>query len=569
MKKNLFSLFGGKKMKQSLAIKILSGFCISAIVLVFAMLLWNWTASNRYDAVLGERDALVEGAQRYQDASAYLTQEARSYAATAYSKHYDNYWDEVNTTKTREKALEEMRAIGITDEEEAIIKKMNFLSENLVPLEKKSMDLTESGNKTAAVALLYCSKYDDGVLQINDLAKEFSASIESRMAKKSDSLNNIIKISFYAAFLCLFLVAVVQMAVIFYVSKRLLKPVLAIKENMLQMAQGNLDTELKVESDQTEIGELAFAVKDTKKRTALIIEDISFVMHELADGNFAVKSGQEESYIGSYLPILNSMQTLTAKQRETLSQIGMAADQVSCGSDQVSSGAQALAQGATEQASSIEELSEEVSKISKEIESNARRVADANRAVENSGEEVTASNEKMTEMVIAMKEISDKSSLISKIIKDIEDIAFQTNILALNAAVEAARAGSAGKGFAVVADEVRNLASKSSEAAQNTAALIAASISAVQKGTVLADEAAESLGSVVTNSGKIVKTIQEIEQASEHQSHSVAQIAGGLNQISAVVQTNSATAEESAAASEELSGQASLLKGLIGQYRLN
>ncbi|WP_313527492.1 methyl-accepting chemotaxis protein [Anaerotignum sp.] len=557
-----------KKMKQSTAVKILSGISILAIALVFAMLFWNQSASNDYDTVLERKDRLIAGAVRFEAASAYLTQEVRAYAATGDKEHYDNYWREVNTDKNRELALSDMREIGITDKEEEMISEMASLSNNLIPLEEQAMTLAGEGQMLDAISILYGDKYEESASQIKNISANFNQAIEGRMEEELNSLSRIIDMSFGAVFLCLLLVAIIQMVVIFYVNRRLLSPILAIKDNMMQMAQGNLEDVLAVGEDQTEIGQLAFAVNDTKERTNRIIKDIGFVMHELADGNFIVKSKHEESYIGSYQPILISMETLKEKQRGTLSQIGMAADQVSSGSEQVSSGAQSLAQGATEQASSIEELSIAISNISKKIDANSQFVANASCLVENTGKEVTAGNEKMKEMVLAMKEISDTSAKISNIIKTIDDIAFQTNILALNAAVEAARAGSAGKGFAVVADEVRNLASKSSEAAKNTSTLIANSISAVEKGATLADETAEKLKSVVTNTEEIVNTIKEIEVASEYQSTNLGQIAAGVDQISAVVQINSATAEESAAASQELSGQANLLKELISQFHL-
>lgn len=555
-------------MKQSTSIKLLSGISIAALLLVFAMIFWNKSASNQFDLILTDKENLIASAERFEAASTRLTQEARSYAATSNLMYYDNYWKEVNTDKNRELALEDMRAIGITDAEEDLIAELSAISNNLVPLEDQSMTSASQGDTKEAVDILYGDVYNTGIADIQKISDDFMLSISTRMQDKLDAQNNIITISFLATFICVLCVALIQLMIIFYVSKRIISPLLTIKDNMLQMAQGNLNATLAIEGDQTEIGQLASAIKNTKTRTACIIEDIRYVMGELADGNFTISSKQRDSYIGDYQPILHSMNMLKEKQCNTLSQIELASEQVSSGSEQVAYGAQALAQGATEQASSVEELSMTIAEISKEIEANTQRVINATQIVEDTGNETVAGNKKMDEMVLAMKEISVKSGHISNIIKTIDDIAFQTNILALNAAVEAARAGNAGKGFAVVADEVRNLASKSAAAAKDTTDLIADSISAVEKGALLADETAASLRIVSANAENIVKIIQEIKTESESQSGGMTQIASGIEQISSVVQTNSATAEESAAASEELSGQANLLKSIVSEFQL-
>ena len=238
------------------------------------------------------------------------------------------------------------------------------------------------------------------------------------------------------------------------------------------------------------------------------------------------------------------------------------------GAEQVSSGAQTLSQGATEQASTIEELAATISEISQQINDTAQNAAQASDHMNTVGSEAEESKRRMQKMLGAIGDIKNSADEIGKIIKTIEDIAFQTNILALNAAVEAARAGSAGKGFAVVADEVRNLANKSQEASKSTSVLIENALQAVANGTSIADETAQSLVSVVEGVDGVRETIELISGASNEQAIAISQVTQGIDQVSSVVQTNSATAEESAAASEELSGQAQMLKELVSQFRL-
>ena len=351
------------------------------------------------------------------------------------------------------------------------------------------------------------------------------------------------------------------------VTRRITKPIKEIEAAVKEMAGGNLDVTIAYES-RDELGSLSNSVREMTGRLKAIISDEAYVLGELATGNFNVLSRMADSYVGAFQGILEAMRGIKKSLNETLRQINQSADQVASGSEQVSSGAQALSQGATEQASSIEELAATINEISEQVKSNAENAMDVSAKAVQTGRQMAESNGQMQEMIAAMEEISNSSNEIGKIIKTIEDIAFQTNILALNAAVEAARAGSAGKGFAVVADEVRNLASKSADASKSTAALIEASLKAVENGTRIAGQTADFMTEVVEGTKVLTETIDKISEASNAQAASINQVTQGVDQISSVVQTNSATAEESAAASEELSGQAQILKRLVGRFTL-
>ena len=267
-------------------------------------------------------------------------------------------------------------------------------------------------------------------------------------------------------------------------------------------------------------------------------------------------------YVGSFTVILQHLRSFTNHLNKTITQINVASDQVSVGADQVSSGAQSLSQGATEQASSIQELAATFEVIANQVKENADDAEEANNKTTLAGSEMQKATEKISQLVEAMNEISTSSDEIQKIIKTIEDIAFQTNILALNAAVEAARAGAAGKGFAVVADEVRNLAGKSAEAVNNTTTLIEGTVAAIKRGNALVDEVAEKMTVVSNEAGEVACINSKISVASRESAESITQITVGVEQISGVVQTNSATA------SEELSGQAQLLKELVGYFKV-
>ena len=364
---------------------------------------------------------------------------------------------------------------------------------------------------------------------------------------------------------------VVFLAISSYMAYRLARqigePVKDCAQRLRLLAEGDLDTPVHEihTGDETQI--LADSARTLVRGFRLMIQDMDEMLAEMSRGNLTADSKCEEAYVGGYRGLLDSARKLSAQLSDTLRQINQSADQVSAGAEQVSAGAQALSQGATEQASAIEELAATINDISGKIIATADRAGDVHSQSSETGREVEQCNEQMFELVNAVRDIGESSSQIGKIIKTIEDIAFQTNILALNAAVEAARAGTAGKGFAVVADEVRNLASKSAEASKSTSVLIEGSARSVEKGMKIADETAASLQKAVISTENTVKAVDKITEATAEQSQAVSQVTQGMDQISSVVQTNSATAEESAAASEELSGQAVILKELVGQFK--
>ncbi len=358
---------------------------------------------------------------------------------------------------------------------------------------------------------------------------------------------------------------IICVIMIIYIRGNIVKPVDGLCVVANEMASGNLSVAIP-NTRNNEIGMLADSLKETLTNLNSYINDISNNMEIMANGDMTHEITQE--YVGDFASIKESINKISSALNNTLSSINIAAEQVNSGADQVATAAQSLSQGATEQASSIEELSSSIMSVSEQVNQNAKNVNVAGDYVHESQNGIENSNMYMQQMMEAMSDINESSSQISKIIKVIDDIAFQTNILALNAAVEAARAGAAGKGFSVVADEVRNLASKSADAAKQTTILIEGSVTSVGKGMEIAQETAKALETVKSQSEMVVQTIKKIQEASNEQAEAINQITIGLEQISSVVQTNSATSQESAAASEELSGQAQMLREEISQFRL-
>ncbi len=385
---------------------------------------------------------------------------------------------------------------------------------------------------------------------------------EAEILSDVDSLTRTLVIIAVVAFL------VLGSMIFLLIHKSIVTPVKKLDAAARRIADGDLNTKVDYQSND-EFGALADNFGKTADRLHSYIDyidEIAAVLDEVAHGNLNFQLNLD--YAGEFAKIKRALENISASLNDTISQIDTSSQQVSAGAGSLSSSAQSLSQGAAEQAASVEELSATINELSEQVHKNADDAKRINEQVEATADKVESSNKRMQELIHSMTDISNSSMEIDKVIKIIDDIAFQTNILALNAAVEAARAGAAGKGFAVVADEVRNLATKSQEAAKSTADLIKASVAAVQRGSGIADETATSLVAAAEDIKTIAGEVNEMSAASEHQAESIAQVSEGIGQIADVVQNNSATSEETAASSEELSAQAQLLNELVERFQL-
>lgn len=555
-----------KAVKQSTLLTALNLGTIVLVLLMTVAFALSIATSNRALQMYEDEKELTSAAQQFLDASGYLTEQARAYAATGNISYYNNYQNEVNTAQNREKGYSRMEAVGISEEEKALIAEMTLLSDNLVPLEENAMSLAMDGDIQSAIQYVFGTEYSTDLSKIESLQEELLNAFQTRLSAEIQQQQTRVLAMQIAVLVFVCIIIIFQVASTLFVRRKVIKPLKVIQEEMLEFAKGNMSTTAKMEENTSELGMLVYSVHQMRKSLKGLIVDIHEKLMQMAQGDLNIQT--EVEYIGDFAEIEASMKKISISLSEALREINQASDQVSMGADQVASGAQALSQGSTEQASSVEELSATIQDINEKIGQNARDTDSVNELTKETGNKVNESKLKMQELVGAMEEIKQTSQQIQGIVKAIDDIAFQTNILALNAAVEAARAGTAGKGFAVVADEVRSLAGKSAEASRSTQELIKNSIQAVDRGSDLAMDTAKVLEETAADADRVVESIKRIAEVSAEQAQATDQIAQGLDQVSSVVQTNSATAEQSAAASQELSGQASMLKALVGKFRI-
>lgn len=352
-------------------------------------------------------------------------------------------------------------------------------------------------------------------------------------------------------------------------ANRIVRPIKQLNSMAKAIAAGDLDTVIRIKG-QDEIAQLAdslLEVVERLKENMIYIAEICNNLERFADGY--LKLELKEAYDGEFAKLKIALKQVSDIFTNTIGDIMNTSSLVANASGEIANTAQVIAQGATTQASTTEQLVATINELTTNVETNAENAVASSKQVKQVGEVAAQSNVQMKEMIAAIDEINDKSSEIGKIIKVIEDIAFQTNILALNAAVEAARAGEAGKGFAVVADEVRNLASKSAEAAKDTTTLIEETVRAVANGTTIANRTGEKLEEVIEGVTQTVDLIDEISRATVAESQTLKSILAGVEDISNVVQTNAANVEETSAASEELSSQADGLDKVVKRFKIN
>lgn len=449
----------------------------------------------------------------------------------------------------------------------AMVDRVDKRLQEAIVYRDKVFALVETGKTDEAYEVMK-SSYIPVLNQMADLLQQI-ADVAAHNAQDMVKEGEYAQASAITVIMIIMTFSIVSAALLgIYISNSIRKPVKEIEDAAQQLANGQLDGVCVSYTSRDELGKMSDSIRNLISYQKTIIEDISDILGDMSEGNFKVQSNVNEYYMGHYDRILVSMWGLRDKLSDTLWRISQSARQVANGSEQVSSGAQILAIGAEEQADSIEKLAIAVNEISEQVRVTKENADKARNQTDRAGAQVSESNQQMQEMISAMNIISERSDEIYKIVKTIQDIAFETNLLALNASVEAARVGELGTGFAVIAREIRSLADKTAMASKNTTALIKESVAAVKNGEKVAHTAADSLLQVIECTKQVIFMVDRIASATENQHKSISNITAEVSQVSDVVQNNASISEELAAASEELSTQTQMLDHMIGQFQL-
>lgn len=448
-------------------------------------------------------------------------------------------------------------------------KKVAELKDAIEELKKQRAAVVELAkrNKNDEALALFNSDYNDATEKIQDILVDIGkvASAEAKSQYTSARVTGLVSI--------ILMILIGAGAVAFSTVIRttitgiMLKPIQELEGAAEKLKAGQLDVEINYESPD-ELGKLAGNFRQACKTLEVIVQDTSYLLGEMAEGNFNVSSNNAQIYIGNFRQQYESISKLKHELSDTLTQINEASEQVASGSGQLAGGAQALAEGATDQAGAVEELTATVESVSGIAESSAESTSGAYQMVRTAVEQADQSREELQALTNAMERISSTSQEIQNIIGSIEEIASQTNLLSLNASIEAARAGEAGKGFAVVADQIGKLAGDSAQAAVNTRDLIEKSLQEIENGNQITEKTVAALNKILESMNDFANAVKGASESSTEQANMLKQIEQGIEQISSVVQSNSAAAEETSATSQELSAQSEGLKNLVGRFKL-
>ena len=560
-------------MKESINKRLKKGFNVITLLGMIALFICDsalFIFSSKYESAM-KNYGFSQGDIGMAFVSFSETRSALRGAVAYSSKNQKNAQKELYDSKKEEfnRYLEDIKKYMVTDES------MNAYNDILTALEGywDISDSVLSDGMSGSYSLSQQAQERD-IKEIEPLYNNVYSAINRLMdinVDKGEKLEKILAIIKYV--LCAGVVVIVISSIISKkisnkVSKSVEEPVNALVDRFKTFARGDLDSEFPTNSHDDEISLMTEEAKSMAATLNLIITDLSEIMSEMAKGNFNVDTENGEKYVGKFVELRDSVRMMNDKVNDTLHSVEEASVSVTAGSENLAQSAQELAEGATEQAGAVEELQATITTISENVAETAKALMDSSNKAQEYAEKADESKASMKSLMDAMERISETSLKISSIIADIENIASQTNLLSLNAAIEAARAGEAGKGFAVVAEQIRVLADQSAQSAVDTKALIEGALNEIEEGNNAVKSAADSMGIIVDGINEIAVVTKEISETSNTQVATMKEAEAGIDQISEVVQSNSAASEECSATSEELSAQAEQMNQLVDSFVL-
>lgn len=555
---------GNRGTSQSARLKRLAIQGCVAVVLGAVLLIGFFVCNKATSRMNVTQINTTAALNQYRIGSKTLTSEVRSYAVTGDIKYYNGYMRELNEEKNRDKAIATLEECDLTDEEWADLERIASMSNNLVPLEEAAMESVKNGDLEAAQAAVFSVEYADTVEKINSVTDE---TIESILARKDAELKKlrILQGVMEVVFGISFVYVILQMFLtIKFAFLELLRPIQKVSSQMEVVAEGNFHEELDLEENDSEVGKMVKAVSFMKKNLLGMVAEVTGVLEQMGNGNYNIRLEQE--YVGEFVAIKDSLIKIGEQMRKTLLTIRNASGEISSGTEQLAFAAEDLAKGCTDQAMQVTDLMTVIGSMTESMEENVRAAEESAAISADASTTLEKGNRKMQELKDAIEEISVCSEQIGTIIGTIEDIASQTNLLSLNAAIEAARAGEAGKGFAVVAEQVKNLANESAKAAGRTTELIETTVTAMNKGIAIADETSENMKEVMESTTVATQKISQIVKMLERDVEKMHNVNESIEQVSSVVDNNSATSEETAAVSESQKNQVDAMVEIMNKF---
>jgi methyl-accepting chemotaxis protein len=551
---------------QSARLRILAIQALAAVILGAVLLIGFFLCNSAMSAMNVTQINTTAALNQYRIGSKTLTYEVQSYAVTGDETYYNNYMKELNEDKNRDKAIAVLEECGLTDEEWAGLEKIASMSNNLVPLEEAAMECVKNGDLETARESVFSAEYGETVEQINRVTDETIQGILARKDKELGRLR-IFQIVMEIVFGAAFAYMIFQMFMtIRFAFKELLQPIQKVSTQMGALAEGNFHTELDLRENESEVGRMVKSIAFMKKNLLAMMEEITGILGQMGEGNYDIQVKQE--YVGEFVTIRESFLKIGEQMRSTLLTIRNASGEISNGTEQLNCAAEDLARGCTDQAMQVSDLMSVIETMTMSMEENAKEAEESARIAADASDALEKGNRKMQELKDAIAEISVCSEQIGTIIGTIEDIASQTNLLSLNAAIEAARAGEAGRGFAVVAEQVKNLANESAKAAGRTTELIETTVTVMNRGIVIADETSEDMKEVMKSTTVATEKINQIVEMLEKDVERMHEVNDSIEQVSSVVDNNSATSEETAAVSEAQKHQVEAMVELMNQFRI-